>query len=143
MRSDTPRPLFCAGMRPPRVYTRAMNAGEFDRRRWPQALPWFAVTAAGFIFFLLYIGPSQELWAPAIYFPTTSVGIGGGVGAFYGQGRRGAAIALGAEVIFCVAGFYLAISGFEDYRGVLLALAITAGFVWLVVRSPRMPPGPK
>jgi hypothetical protein len=116
-----------------------MSEGKFDQRRWRHALPWFGITAAGIISFLVYIGPVKEFLVIAIFFPTTTVGIGGGIGALYGRAIRGALISLGAEIVFYNCAIPLAMSGFEDYRGVLMAVIPTAGFVWFVLRATRKP----
>jgi hypothetical protein len=124
-------------------YTGAMNEGEFERRRWRNAIPWFGMTAAGIIFFLVYIGPVKDCLVPAIFFPTTTVGIGGGLGALYGRAIRGALISLGAEIVFYNLVIPLAMGGLEDYRGVLMAATPAAGFIWLMLRATRKFPEPK
>jgi hypothetical protein len=104
---------------------------------------WFAVTAAGILSIALYAHPTLMDWpALAIFFPTTSVGIGGGIGALYGRTMRGILLALGAEFVFVNISIPLAIGGIREAYVLIVATAASAAFLWFALsvtatRTPR------
>jgi hypothetical protein len=112
-----------------------MSDDKIKRRSSWVAAAWFAMALSGILFFAIYAGPAPKDWLPiAMFFPTTTVGIGGGIGALYGRTMRGILIALIAECMFTYFGLMLAFSGFEDFRGILFAAAATATCIWLMFR---------
>ena len=73
------------------------------RRKWWIAAPWFAVALAGAIVLSLGFDLSLEGCLLVLLFPTTTIGIGGGVGTLFGNTRRGVWVALSIyAVLFAI-----------------------------------------
>jgi hypothetical protein len=71
-----------------------MSDGKTARRKCWSAAPWFAVALVGAIWLSLGFELSAQSCLLVLLFPTTTIGIGGGIGTLYGNPRRGIGIAL-------------------------------------------------
>lgn len=71
-----------------------MSEVNGHRRKWWSAAPWFAVALVGAIWLSLGFDLSAQSCLLVLLFPTTTVGIGGGVGTIFGNTRRGIGLAL-------------------------------------------------
>jgi len=114
------------------------RSDDTRRRRWIAGF-WFGLAAtAGVVFLSLYMGTHNDDWlAIALFFPTTPVGIGGGVGSLYGRTRYGIIAALLAEIVFIHVGFILAFSG-DQWPMTLAVMALPfriAFVVWQRLRK--------
>lgn len=112
------------------------RSDETRRRRWI-AGSWFGLAAASFLFFTLYMGTHNSDWlAAALFFPTTPVGIGGGVGSLYGRTGYGILAALLAEFVFFQIGMMLAFSG-DQWPMTLAVMSLPFLIAFLVYRRLR------
>ena len=108
--------------------------GKIDRHMWWAAAACLGLALGGMIFLRWYMGGWGDGWlVVALFFPTTLVGIGGSIGALYGNSMRGILLALAAVILFLHVSLPLAIA-YDDIRAPLIGVAVTVAVYWYALR---------